>query len=105
MVIEKSERSHDNDTEEIDRIGKPHGKEDPVRGLQHAEREFSTVCHVLHSNQEVTLRDSLNSLILQTCGGFLLPITLGDHGSYKPGFRQQRHSPQVFDCQHDTIWL
>ena|SRR2546421_8293610 len=34
MVIEKSERSHDNDTEEIDRIGKPHGKEDPVRGLQ-----------------------------------------------------------------------
>src|SRR2546429_8727278 len=70
VVIEKSERSHDNDTEEIDRIGKPHGKEDPVRGLQHAEREFSTVCHVLHSNQEVTLRDSLNSLILQTCGGF-----------------------------------
>src|SRR5436190_24094242 len=34
VVIEKSERSHDNDTEEIDRIGKPHGKEDPVRGLQ-----------------------------------------------------------------------
>jgi len=77
-----------NDTEKIYRIGKPHGKEDPVRGLPHAERKFSSVGHVLHSNQEVTLRDSLNSLILQTCGGFLLPITLGDHESYKPGFRQ-----------------
>jgi len=89
--IEKSERSHDKDTEEIHRIGRPHGKEDPVRGLQHAERQFSTVCHVLHSNREVTLPDSLNSLILQTCGVFLLPITLGDHESYKPGSRRQRH--------------
>src|SRR6266513_5604481 len=52
------------------------------------------------------LRDSLNSLIFQTCGGGLLLITLGDHESYKPGFRQQRHSQQVLDCsQHDTIWL
>ena len=67
--LEKWERSHNNDTEEIYRIGKPHGKKDPVRGLPHAETEFSSVGHVLRSNQEVTLRDSLNSLVLQTCGG------------------------------------
>src|SRR5437016_9435555 len=87
-------------------LGSPTARKIQFKGSNTQRGSSAPSCHVLHSNQEVTLRDSLNSLILQTCGGFLLPMTLGDHESYKPGFRQQRHSPQVFDCsQHDTIWL
>ena len=82
VVIGEWERSRNNDSEEIYREGSPHGKEHPLRGLLHAEREFSCVCHVLRSKQELTPRDSLNSLILQTCEGFLLAITLGCHEWY-----------------------
>jgi hypothetical protein len=82
VVIAEWERSHHNDSEEIYREGRPHGKEDPLRGLLHAERELSCVCHVLRSKQEFTPRDSLNSLIFQSCGGFLLAITLGCHEWY-----------------------
>jgi hypothetical protein len=53
VVIGEWERSHNNDSEEIYREGSPHGKEDPLRGLLHAEREFSRVCHVLRSKQEL----------------------------------------------------
>jgi hypothetical protein len=46
VVIGEWERSHHNDSEEVYREGSSHGKEDPLRGLLHAEREFSSICHI-----------------------------------------------------------
>jgi len=47
VVIGKCERSHHNDSEENYREGVPHARKIHFEGLLHAEREFSSVCHVL----------------------------------------------------------
>jgi len=95
-----------NDTEKIYRIGKPRGKEDPVRGLPHAEREFSSVGHVLLAFES---RGRAARLLKFAHPPNLWGISLTDYTCRSPvvqaGFRQQRHYPQVLDCSHhDTIW-
>jgi hypothetical protein len=69
-----------------------HGKEDPVRRLQHTREGFSSVCHILCSKEEVTLYAA--RLLKFAHPPNLRGRTLGDHEWYSP-WLQARKAPSA----------
>jgi hypothetical protein len=74
--------------------GESHGKEDPVRRLQHTREGFSSVCHILCSKEEVTLY--AGQLLKFAHPPNLRGRTLGDHEWYSPWLQARKAASAGF---------